>query len=392
MPSLQPVFLRFPQGLRVGGHSANLEESGLHLPSDTLFSALVDSWSRNGGDPAAWMGPFLDGGPPFLLTSAFPFAGELRFYPVPVDLGRLMPVHRSEDSGLINKRLKRIRFLSEGLLRLLLAGQSMPDLLTGAHGKADGVCTVPLQDGALCLLPEEMDRLPETMRMNGQGGTRAVSLLNRQHVWRQERVPRVAVDRVNSASNVFHAGRTRFASGCGLWFGVQWRDADLVVEGGTGLSYGRALRARVAALGDGGVGAERSAGYGAFDATWGEEFALREPAPGRPAWLLSRYLPSKAELPHCLNDGEAAYNLERIGGWARSLGGADRRRKQIYFVAEGSLIAWPASATVGKIVDLRPEETGDSGSIPHPVWRCGMALAAGLEDVQEGADDHLYDL
>ena len=58
MPSLQPVSLRFPQGLRVGGHSANLEESGLHLPSDTLFSALVDSWGRSGGAPADWMGPF----------------------------------------------------------------------------------------------------------------------------------------------------------------------------------------------------------------------------------------------------------------------------------------------------------------------------------------------
>ena len=32
MPSLQPVFLRFPQGLRVGAHTANLEETGLHLP------------------------------------------------------------------------------------------------------------------------------------------------------------------------------------------------------------------------------------------------------------------------------------------------------------------------------------------------------------------------
>lgn len=384
MPSLQPVFLRFPQGLRVGGHTANLEESGLHLPSDTLFAALVDSWGRSGDDPADWTGPFLAGDPPFLLTSAFPFAGALRFYPAPVDLERLMPAERPEESGSIRKRLKRIRFLSEALLRRLLSGKGMPDLLSGANGEGGEAGTVPLQEGALCLLPEEVEKLPEPMRVNAQGGRRALSLLSRQPVWREERVPRVAVDRVNAASNIFHAGRTRFAAGCGLWFGVQWRNADMVVEGGSGLSYGRALREMVEALGDGGIGAERSAGYGAFDASWGEAFALREPVPGRPAWLLSRYLPSKAELPHCLNSGEAAYSLERIGGWARSLGGADRRRRQIYLVAEGSVIAWPASATAGAIVDLRPEETGDSGGIRHPVWRCGLALAAGLEEVQEG--------
>ena len=111
MLPLQPVFFcGFPQGLRVGAHAANLEETGLHLPSDTLFSALVDSWGRSGGDLCAWMKPFQDGDPSFVLTSAFPFAGGVRFFPAPVDLERLMPAHRPEESASIKKRLKRIRF------------------------------------------------------------------------------------------------------------------------------------------------------------------------------------------------------------------------------------------------------------------------------------------
>lgn len=383
MLPLQPVFLRFPQGLRVGANAANLEETGLHLPSDTLFSALVDSWGRSGGDLCAWMKPFQDGDPPFLLTSAFPFAGGVRFFPAPVDLERLMPAHRPEESASIKKRLKRIRFLSEQLLRRLLSGRSMPDLLPDTERGTDAVCTVPLQDGALCLLPEEMDGLPEGMRMNVQGGRRAPSLLNRQRVWHQERVPRVAVDRVNSASNIFHAGRTRFASGCGLWFGVRWRNEGMAVADGRGLSYRSALQEMVDTLGDGGIGSERSAGYGAFEAIWGEECALPGPEAGGVGWLLSRYLPSGADIPQCLDDERAAYSLVRIGGWVRSLHGADRRRRQIYFVAEGSLVAWASSPVAGRIVDLRPEETGGSGSIPHPVWRCGLAVAAGAAEFRK---------
>ena len=148
--------------------------------------------------------------------------------------------------------------------------------------------------------------------------------------------------------------------------------------------YRTALQEIVATLGDEGIGAERSAGYGAFDATWGEKFFLREPRPGRPAWLLSRYLPSKTDIPHCLDDERAAYNLVRIGGWVRSLHGADRRRRQIYLLAEGSLIAWPSSPAAGTIADLRPQDTGSSGDILHPVWRCGLALAAGLNDLPKG--------
>ena len=285
-----------------------------------------------------------------------------------------MPAARPEERGSIRKRLKRIRFLSEALLRRLLSGKGMPDLLSGANGEGGGAGTVPLQDGALCLLPEEVEKLPEPMRMNVQGGRRALSLLSRQHVWRQGRVPRVAVDRVNAASNIFHAGRTRFAAGCGLWFGVQWRRADMSVPDGSGLSYRSALQEMVEALGDEGVGAERSAGYGAFDASWGEAFALREPVPGRPAWLLSRYLPSEAELPHCLNSGEAAYSLERIGGWARSLGGADRRRRQIYLVAEGSLIAWPASAAPARSLTSGPRRRGQRR---HTASRVALRTGAG---------------
>ena len=385
MPHLQPFTLAFPQGLHLGTRAVSLEEAGVHIPSDTLFAALVDIWSRMGGDPNAWIRPFGNGEPPFLLTSAFPFAGQIRFYPVPVDLQLLIAPDRSEET--VDKPLKRIRFLSEGLLRRVLSGQGLPEFLPepdeqpGKH--SDDQYAVRLQNDALCLLKEEVSQLPCTLRLNAQGGKRPPRLLNRQAVWQTERTPRVTVDRVNSASNIFHAGRARFAPGCGLWFGVQWRNPDIPAGNQTGLSYQDALQKCLSLLGDEGIGGERSAGYGAFHPICGDEFHLRDPRSGGVAWLLSRYLPARAELPACLDHESAAYRLVRIGGWARSLYGADQRRKQINFLTEGSLVVWPPSPVVGKIENLRPEYDASVGDFPHPVWRSGLALAVGLKDRQE---------
>lgn len=388
MPHLQPVALHFLQGLHVGTRGVNLEESGVDIPSDTLFSALVDTWSRTGGDPDLWSRPFRDGDPPFLLTSAFPFAGAVRFYPAPVDLRLLMPSDRSKETA--EKSLKRVRFLSEGLLRRALWGQGLPEFLTEPDERpskpADDQYTVRLQDGALCLLPEEVDQLPEGMRLNAQGAKRSLRLLKGQTVWRSERTPRVTVDRINSASNIFHAGRARFAPGCGLWVGIQWRNADMPVADRSGLSHREALQSTLAMLGDEGIGGERSAGYGAFEPMWGEEFHLRDARAGRAAWLLSRYLPAPTESPDCLSGASTAYNLIRVGGWARALQAADQRRKQIHFLTAGSLISWPSSSPVGAVVDLQPRSTESAGGFPHPVWRSGLAVAVGLMDRMETAD------
>ena len=381
MPSLHPVSLHFPQGLHVGDRAVSLEDAGVHIPSDTLFSALIDIWSRGGGQPEAWSSPFRNGDPPFLLTSAFPFAGKVRFFPAPVDLGLLIPPDQSGKT--VDKQLKRVRFLSEELLRRALFGQGLPDFLSASDKQSDAEYAVTMQHGALCLLQEEVDCLPDGLRLNAQRGNRSSRQLNLQTVWQQERTPRVTVDRINSASNIFHAGRTRFAPDCGLWFGIQWRNPDTAVADQTGLTYREALQRSLAQLGEEGIGGERSAGYGAFHPTWGTEFHLRDPQPGRIAWLLSRYLPAGTEIPACLNDAGAAYKLARIGGWARSLHGADQRRKQIRFLTEGSLIAWPSSAPVGTVADLRPDYAASAGNLPHPVWRSGLAVAVGLKNRQE---------
>ena len=208
--------------------------------------------------------------------------------------------HRTGLRKTVDKPLKRVRYLSEGLLRRALSGQGLPEFLPEPDeqsGKpAEDQHAVRLQNGALCLLQEEVCQLPCRLRLNTQGGKRSLRLLIRQNVWHSERTPRVTVDRINSSSNIFHAGRTRFTPGCGLWFGVQWRSPETLVADQSALSYRDALEQGLAFLGEEGIGGERNAGYGAFAPKWGEEFHLRDPRPGGVAWLLSRYLPAPTEI------------------------------------------------------------------------------------------------
>lgn len=376
MPNLIPYHLTFHSGLRVGTHGVNLEETQALIPSDTLFSAIVDAWRRTGGAPADFVAPFVDQPPypPFLLTSAFPFAGQVRFFPMPVDLTRIFS---HEALGERGKQIKRIRFLSQCLFKQALKGELLDAMLFPENEYAEPKQGVALQGGTIWLTVKEVKRLPKKFqRPEGRGHA-----LRRLKVWDMSSVPRVTVNRINSASNIFHAGRTTFDNGCGLWFGVQWLDPDAPV--GDGDSYRRAFQLTLSMLQDDGLGGERSTGYGAF--TWAESgsVSLPDPAPGRPAWLLSRYHPRAEELPASLTAEHSAYQLVSVGGWLRSPDGPAMRRKRLRMVVEGGQVALPA-LPAGDVSDVRPTYENPAGDLSHPVYRYGLALAAGMKEANRG--------
>lgn len=373
MPAFETYELHFHSGLHLGTRGVNLEEAGVHVPSDTLVAALLDTWRHAGGD-ATRLGETLATDPPWLVTSAFPFAGPVRFFPMPASLSRIFS---SEILRQRRKEIKRIRYLSEALMRLALGGASLDEWLFPVEEHAEPKRGAALQEGALWLTVDEASQLPMIVERHGF----RLRALRHQAVWSTSSVPRVTIHRSSSASTVFQSGRTSFSEGCGLWFGVQWVRPDSRLEGSEA-TYSDALRNTLAMLGDAGIGGERSAGYGGFVAKSGTQLVLPDPDPGRPAWLLSRYHPREDELPDALANPEAAYNLVSVGGWLRSPDGLAQRRKQLYLVAEGSIVcppAWPA----GDVVDVRPTYENPAGDMPHPVYRYGLALGAGMGDTKE---------
>ncbi len=346
--------LRFPHGLHIGTQGFGTEGVRPTIPADTLFSAFLSSWVRLGGDPEAWAehfprtegGTFHPADPPFLLTSAFPFAGDVLFFPRPVEW---------RPSGLDfqeAKAWKKVEYLSEGAFRSLTSGRN----------DAVGSPNVPireelfLQGKRLFCMPEELRALRPWL----------------ENVWTEEAVPRVTLDRVTSASNLFSVGRVHFHSRCGLWFAVVWRDPERPCDG---KPFPWALRLALEELSRQGLGGDRTVGYGSFSfELFDEGVRWPDPQPGKAAVLLSRYHPRGEELPWALKQAHA-YRLENVSGWGASSHGQFRRRG-LWMLAEGSWIRMGQSGILGELVDVSPLGPAHPG---HPVWRYGLGLAYSLE-------------
>lgn len=342
----------YGSGFHFGRHGLGQEESGVHWPSDSLFAALVARLAalRGPHQVEAWIEPFLTDPPLFVLTSAFPAAGEIRFYPIP-----LRPASLDSTQGNVSyKKLKHVRYVSEKIFQKLISGVPLVRLFDEK---------LTLQAGQLLIDPADVLKIPESLRKS-----------EKRTVWNVEQRPRVTVGRVQSSSNLYFTGRTSFAPDCGLWFGVQWFEeqqnaraelADLLQE-----------------LGDAGLGGERNSGFGAARLEPSGQAEL--PDRGQGAWIaLSRFLPDKAETGVLL-DPSTAYSIETVGGWVQSPGKAAERRQSIHMLAEGSVLGPSRAAAPGRIVDVQPNYAGTQ-PIGHPVWRNGKTVAVGFNlTVAEG--------
>lgn len=386
MPSLESYNLHFKGGLHLGTRGINLTEASEFIPSDTLFAALMDVWNRLGGDVKDFVAPYRnDPDPPFLLTSAFPFAGGVRFFPIPADLRRVLSATIVDDPEY-RKPLRKMRYFSEGLLRKALNGPALDSDLFPLNPSEDPKTGIALQGGELWLLKDEVNALPEYFRYDDGNRKRSVKALRYLNVWKNGEVPRVTIDRIAQASTLYHVGRVTFADGCGLWLGVQWRDKTRTFGTST---YEAALTQALQTLQDDGIGGERSSGYGAFTLKSGEKISLPDAKKGDAGYLLSRYHPTvNGELPGALNHANAAYQLVNVGGWLHTYNGANQRRKKLWMVETGSLVQI-INAVQGSIEDVRPEYTNDKGEIVskfvHEIWRYGFALpVGGLTEVKNG--------
>ncbi|MEW6716440.1 MAG: type III-A CRISPR-associated RAMP protein Csm4 [Chloroflexota bacterium] len=377
MPKLTPYYLTFRSGLHVGKGAESLEGSRESVPADTLFAAMLDVLYHLGGDVDTFAKPFTSQppDPPFLHTSAFPFACRVRFFPLPVDLRRLFTSQVLDDFNW-NKPLKRLRYFSEGLLRKALTGEKLDEWLFPIDEHAEPENGAALQGGTLWLTKEEIDDLPHNFhRCPGR-----LHSLRRLNLWRSQSVPRVTVNRISSASSIYYAQRVIFTKGCGLWFGVEWREAQI-----GNFSYTDAFEKILKSLSESGLGGERTAGYGGFNYQKGGDFSFSDPASGGLAYLLSRYHPKETEIAPVFKDERAAYRLEAVGGWLRTPGGAAQRRKRLWLVTEGSLLP---GAPAGDVSDVRPKYQNSTGDFPHPVYRSGLAVTIGWPNTQGEEAQH----
>ncbi len=368
MPRVTYYHLQFASGLHVDAQRIGQEQSLATVPSDTLFSALLAASVERHAEPGAWEGAFSSpDDAPFLLSSAFPYAGSVRFYPLPqVEVKALgLP------EGTNLKSLRRLRFISEGIWQRVLAGRPLAGLYPREGGGAF------LQGGTLWLGKDEVDGLPAWLRETRSRGAgprpRPLGALPYLDLWQAQQVPRVRVDRVTNASEIYHSGRVAYAPGCGLWFAVAWLKPEAPFPGGR--SWRVAFEQALHVLADSGLGGERSAGYGGFRWRIGGESDWPQAAPGRPFVTLSRYHPRAGELPAVFEGSAARYQLASVAGYLHSPGIPSQRRRRLWLVAEGSVLNASPGAVMGDVTNVGPVV----GRFPHPVWRYGLALPVPLE-------------
>ena len=352
--SMAMLELRGP--LHIGEVGIGREETLSYVPSDTLFSALVSAWAaREPGEAqrelGEWLSDFLTDppNPPFRLTSAFPWAGGVRFYPRPLGLqGWSEP-----------KKTKRIRWVSEGIFQSLVTGQQLT---------AEQKQTNLLHDGTVWVLGEERDAIARALKLSAN---------QEVHLWWEDVAPRVTVDRLANRSNLFHTGRAGYASGGGLWFAVRFRD-----DAARALWRPR-IQEALATLADMGLGGLRSQGHGGFHFKWEEEAEV--PAGDlRSGYMvtLARYVPrDAAEIERTLRPSGTSYSLVRVGGWCMDDAYHAWRRKPLRLVAEGSLLGHDGGAP-GRLVDVTPEPEAEPRPIFHNgrrVYRYGLAFPVAVD-------------
>lgn len=268
--------LTFPSGFHLAPHEhdLSLSETLPTIPADTLFSALVQAWARLGGDPRHWLDPFAHNEPPFLLSSAFPWAEGQPWFPKPL-------------SFRPTRAWKEIHFLPEALFFRIARGQQVPDK------------------------PEEL----------------------RKKFWEIQEVPRVSLDRCTLLSNLFVLARVRFAHDSGLWFGVAWLQPDLPCGG---VRFREAFSQALAELGETGVGGDRNVGYGRFIPEHVDDVTWPEPKPEGFGVLFSRLWPRPQELE--LLRQSLVWRFTEVGGVARTSGGRHVPRQRVRLVVEGSVV------------------------------------------------------
>jgi CRISPR type III-A-associated RAMP protein Csm4 len=300
-------------------------------------------------------------------SDPFDPAQTVRFFPRPLEL---RPPGVPDDPDQ-RKRIKRITWVSEGIFRAWVSGENLND-----HFGEDNL----VQGERIWLTMQEREA---TAGWRDEG-TDAVQF------WSVGEVPRVAVDRRASTSQIYQAGRVWFQPGGGLWLLMDWRE-DWQARGELALQV----------LGDAGMGGERSAGHGQFRPHGAyAPSPLPDPVVGERFITLSLYYPTRDELVEVLGDEDVRYRLRVRRGWMASpdtvqspdgtVHGSGLRRKSVQMFAEGSLLCWPEDGNqspsrlfLGELADVTPNIF-----TAHPVWRYGLALPVGYRaDGKEAHDE-----
>lgn len=318
MRKVKMVKMQFTSPVRFGEPGIGLERASKYCPSDTLFSAILNSLARITDDVGDVVQNFLNSSPPFRISSAFPFSGERFFIKKPL----IPPIITDERGEEIRRELKGAEFISLQTLKAWI----------------EGIETCKLIE----LIKEDKEILESSVK--------------------RELLPRVQLDRLSSTSNLFYAKVLHFAHDAGLWFAVD--------GGNEGFQL---VEIAMRQLSDDGIGGERSSGMGRFDLKTGEIELPEMGERSKTYLLLSLWWPNRWEQERKVwRDG--TYEVIERRGWAfSSIVRAQMRRKSVLMFSDGSVF-WKIKPE-GGVADVTPLGWPKNS---HKIYRYGLAFTISI--------------
>jgi CRISPR-associated protein Csm4 len=326
--STEIIRMEFFSGLHIGRGFEELDKTATTYSSDALKSALFAIGLPYNPEWEIDEKIFFEG---FKISSAFPFYGNEYFLPKP---GGMKFNFSSANDLNEAKKAKKINYVSTKIFDQWVLTPEKP-----INVLEEQVC-----DGSYLF-----------------SGTAAKKFL---HTTVQQRV--IVSTEENSNTRPYYFERLLFAEGSGLYFFIEFQNADLKPK------VMHALRL----LGDAGIGTDRTVGNGQFSVSQPQSFNLPKSNIKGQQLALGLYLPTREELSN-LDLAECNWSLVRRGGFmaaSDNINFSGLRKKSIYLFAEGSIFK-SKTLLKGRYVDLKPEwNTLEM----HPVWRCGSPLFINL--------------
>ena len=272
----------------IGIKEGSLEKTMYYIHSDTIFGGICNAYRLLYGkeELEEMLRKFEEVMPPFLISSAFPYFGDILFFPLPKHIN-FSKYKKINDS----KKYKKIEFVSHSLLRSILEKKFEQHL--------DGNNIVQEK---ILLSKNEKD------------------IVGNEKIWKVKETPRVVIDRKSNASNIYYFGEVEYCSKCGLYFLVKVIDKSIENK----------IKSTIRLLGDEGIGGDRSYGKGSFEA----EFKKFEWNINDGVFInLSLYFPKDDEMEMVKNGW---YEFVNRGGWVYSIDKKGERKKFVRMIKEGS--------------------------------------------------------
>jgi len=303
--------------LHISSDPLSIKKPELMIHSDTLFSAVVNSYMELFGNAEDINEEFFLN-PPFTVSSAFPYYKGTLFLKKPSLRLKISEKKRVN----LRKKIKKAQFTSVDLFRHIISGDELEE-------------EIFFEDVFMSNAPIDK-RIMKTME-----------------------IPHSMISRRTNQSQIYYTTVVKFHRSAGLLFLARFRGEEAKYK----------FEAALMLLGDSGIGGDRTNGCGMFDFSV-ENLNADFENDGEYFVTLSLYHPTRNEIEKGILKN-SHYNFVKRQNWIFSKKAQPIRSKSVRMFAEGSVFKNHLDVQ-GNAVNTTPTLLEEDNKLGHKIYRYGL--------------------